>query len=330
MSDVAEIAGVSIMTVSRALNGNVKVSPDLRARVLEAVKRLNYQPNEVARSLRDRRSRQIGIIVPYLFDPFFAVCAHAISMIAKQNSYSVVLSTSNEDPRTEYDEVRQMLRRNVEGVVVIPAASARRERVSMLGRPELLNLPIVLADRPAEGRSFDSVLVDNFGGAQRGTEHLLALGHRQIVFLGVEQHLYTLETRYEGYCAAMSKAGLKPRKALLAALPNDSATTVRNLLAGRRPPTAMFCGNNLLTRGLLHGLKALGLAPPSPLALVGFDDFETAGLMNPGITVISQPVEEIGRRAAEILFNRLGVKVPETRQYVVLPTELVVRGSCGA
>ena len=330
MSDVAKLAGVSTMTVSRALNGNVKVSHDLRDRVLAAVKTLNYQPNELARSLREMRSRQIGVIVPYLYDPFFAICSHAVSEVAKKYGYSVVLSTSNEDPHVEYEEVRHMMRRNVEGMIVFPAASAPRESDSLLLRPEFQQVALTVVDRPADGGLFDSVLVDNVGGAKRGTQHLLSLGHKAIGFLGVAQHLYTLEMRYEGYCSAMRDAGLKPVRARLSGLPDDATATLRQLLARKHPLTAMLCGNNLLTRSLLHGLKTLGLSPPRPLALVGFDDFETADLMSPAVTVIRQPVQEMGRCAAETLFARLHGSQERVAHHVVLPTELVVRGSCGA
>lgn len=328
MSDVARLARVSSMTVSRVLTGNEKVSPELRDRVLAAVADLKYRPNELARSLRDRRSRQIGVIVPYLFDPFFAICAHAVSEVAKSHSYSVVLSTSNEDSRTEYDEVCKMLRRNVEGMVIIPAAGSTPGDSPLL-RPEVRQCHIIMADRPVDRRSFDTVLVDNVGGAQRGTEHLLSLGHKRIAFVSFEQNMYTLQARYEGYQTAMLAAGLRPVRVSFSAASDDFATHVRKLLAARYPPTAVLCGNNLITRHLLHGLKASGFVPPTPLAVVGFDDFETADLLEPGITVIRQPVEEIGRQAAEILFERLAGKHPQKKREVVLDVDLVLRGSCG-
>src|SRR5579875_890322 len=121
MSDVAKLAGVSTMTVSRVLNGSANVTDEPRQKVFAAIEKLRYQPNELARSLREQRSRQIGVLVPYLYDPFFATCAHVISTVAKQHAYSVVLSTTNEDPATEYDEASRMQRRNVEGLIVIPS-----------------------------------------------------------------------------------------------------------------------------------------------------------------------------------------------------------------
>ena len=201
MSDVAKLAGVSTMTVSRVLNGNANVTDAPRQRVFAAIEKLSYQRNELARSLREQRTRQIGVIVPYLFDPFFSTCAHIISTVAKQNSYSVVLSTSNEDPQTEFEEASRMLRRNVEGLIVIP--SHLRTGDSLLLAREFDRMPIVTLDRPVEGSGFDSLLVENEKGAHMGTEHLLAFGHKRIVYLGLTDDLYTMCMRHRGYEQAM-------------------------------------------------------------------------------------------------------------------------------
>jgi LacI family transcriptional regulator len=313
MSDVAELAGVSIMTVSRCLSGNTNVSLETRQRVLAAVAQLRYQRNEVARSLREQRSRQIGIVVPYLFDPFFAICAHAISSVAKQHSYSVVLATSNEDPQAEFEEASRMVRRNVDGLILIPAHNVFDSSL-MLAR-EFEGLPIVTLDRPIDGSQFDSLLVDNEFGAELATKHLIALGHRRIAYIGLSNNLFT---------------GLPSKVVIVAGELESSHMRVRALLSERQPPTAFFCGNNLVTRHVLHSLNSLGIHPPSPVALVGFDDFETADLIRPGITVVRQPVELLGRAAAEVLFSRLsGANRTPSGKRTILPVELLVRGSCG-
>ena len=330
MTDVAKLAGVSAMTVSRVLNEHRSVSQETRQRVNAAIKQLRYQPNELARSLRDQRSRQIGVLVPYLFDPFFAICGHAISTVAKQHAYSVVLSTSNEDPETEFHEASRMLRRNVEGLIVIPAGTYGTR--SRLMEQPFERLPIVTLDRPVEGARFPSVLVQNELGARLGTEHLLRLGQRRIAYLGTSSDLYTMSTRQHGYRAAMAEAGLQPEIALLSGVLEDAMGTLRQLLSQDSPATALFCANNLVTQHALHALQRMGLHPPHPVALVGFDDFSTADLMRPGITVIRQPIEQSARRAAEILFEQLvgGHRPPPKGTRITLPVELVIRGSCGA
>ncbi len=330
MVDVAKLAGVSTMTVSRVLNEGPNVTAAMRQRVFAAVEQLRYQPNELARSLRRQRSRQIGVVLPYLSDPFFATCAHVISTVAKEHSYSIVLSTTNEDPEAELIEASRMLRRNVEGLILIPANTG--------GHPSLLlshgfdQLPIVTLDRPIPGSRFDSLLVENEQGAMLGTQHLIALGHKRIVFVGLTDELYTMRMRHAGYDAAMAAAGLSPRAITLSGDLQEAHAAMEALMkTGRKPPTALFCANNLTTRQVLHGLQGVGLHPPDPVALVGFDDFEIADLLRPGITVVRQPTEQLGRTAADVLFGRLQSKGRgKAGKAMVLPVELIVRGSCGA
>ncbi|MGA8940413.1 MAG: LacI family DNA-binding transcriptional regulator [Acidobacteriaceae bacterium] len=329
MIDVAKLAGVSTMTVSRVLNDTPHVSEGMRQRVFAAIEQLRYQPNELARSLRKQRSRQIGVLVPNLSDPFFATCAHMISTVAKKHSYSVVLSTSNEDQQAEFEEANRMLRRNVEGLIVIPANLG--SNVSLLLAHEFERLPIVTLDRPIAGSRFDSLLVENELGAQLGTRHLISLGHKRIAFLGLSDDVYTMKMRHAGYNAAMLAGNLTPQSAVLTGELEDTRKVLRELLAPKRSPTALFCANNLTTRQVLYALQDMGIHPPDKIALVGFDDFEMADLMRPGTTVVRQPTELLGRTAAEVLFERLNGSHPlKPGKERVLPTELIIRGSCGA
>ena len=327
MTDVAELAGVSNMTVSRVLNNSSHVSEEARSRVLAAVEQLQYRRNEVARSLREQTSRQIGILVPNISDPFFATCAHGIGLVAKKHSYSVVLSTSDEDAATEYDEASRMVRRNVDGLVLIPTLSARGK--SRLMEAEFEGLPIVTVDRPVDGSEFDGVMVENREGSRLGTDHLIGLGHKEILFISLERRLYTMRMREQGYKEAMQAAKLRSRVLMV---PETAAVTLSGLkaeLERKNAPTAVLCANNLITRNVLHSLHAMGKLPPEDLALVGFDDFDTADLMRPGITVVRQPVDVMGRVAGELLFSRIGGETSKARK-MVYPVELVVRGSCGA
>jgi LacI family transcriptional regulator len=329
MSDVAKLAHVSTMTVSRVLNDSASVAEETRLRVLDAVEKLQYQRNEVARSLREQTSRQIGILIPNLYDPFFATCAHAISVVVKEHSYSMVLSTTDEDPRTEYEQANSMLRRGIDGLVVIPTAAMKGS--PSLRDAEFEHIPIVALDRPVEGSQYDRVLVQNKLGAQLGVEHLIDIGHKHIAFFGLAGPLYTMRMRQQGYRDAMTAAGLRPDIILVSDVLRDAQTALREALASRHPPTALFSANNLISRHLLHSLQALGLHPPNPIAMVGFDDFESADLLRPGITVVRQPAESMGRLAGELLFARLakgGLDAPTKK--MMLSVELIIRGSCGA
>ncbi len=330
MSDVAKLAGVSTMTVSRVLNENANVLEETRQRVFAAVEKLGYQRNELARSLRERRSRQIGILVPNLCDPFFAISAQAINRVARDNDYSVSIATTEEDAELEFEEASRMVRRSVEGLVVIPVDVKGNSR---LLSPEIQALPVVTIDRPASGagRNVDTFLVENKQGAMDGTNHLLSLGHKRVACIALSRRLYTMRQRISGYEAAVEAAGLKPKVIIVPETAEGTLEELRAVMSERYAPTALFCANNLTTRQTLHALQALDLHSPSPVALVGFDDFETADLLRPGVTVVSQPFESMARQAAETLFARLAETDQQPKgKRVVLPVELIIRGSCGA
>ncbi len=327
MRDVAELAGVGTMTVSRVINGNLHVTEATRKRVFDAIERLKYRPNQIARSLREQRSRQIGIIVPNLHDPFFAVCAQAVSLVARQHEYSVNLAMSYEDPETEYSEAILMLHRHVEGLILIPSAGSDPR----LSGAEFKVIPMVTLDRPLTMLRCDSVVVQNKEGARLAVEHLIGHGHRSIAFLSLSPDLYTMRVRYEGYRQAMIKAGLSLEVRYGNSTQEEMTATLASLLHQPNPPTALFCSNNLTTRHALHGLSALDVKVPGAISVVGFDDFETADLIKPAVTVVRQPVTEMGRIGADLLFSRLEAEDRFTAAtQVVLPIELIVRQSCGA
>ena len=314
------------MTVSRVLNGNAKVSAENRDRVLSAIRALNYVPNQVARSLRQQRASQVGIIVPNIRDPFFAICSDAIGSVAKQHDYSVVLATSDENAETEFKEATRLLRRSVDGLIVTPAARG----LSHLADDAFRDLPIVAVDRPVPGGGVDCVLVRNELGSHLGTKHLIEHRHRRVVHLSLSADLYTMQRRTRGYRKAMEEAGLQPEVAIPKSQ-EQLLQTVKSMVHGRRPATAFFCGNNVLSCGLFHALSALQLAIPDDVAVIGFDDFDTADILRPAMTVVRQPIEEIGRVAAQMLFKRLQADStsPDRARRHVLPVELVIRNSCG-
>jgi LacI family transcriptional regulator len=326
MSDVAELAGVATMTVSRVLNDSAPVNEETRDRVHQAIRQLNYQPNPVARALRQAKSKSIGIIVPNFFDPFFAACAHAISLVAKKYQYSVSVTTSDEDAGMEFIEANRMVLNHVEGLVVIPAAVGK----SRLDCPEFYSTHIVMLDRPVKGHRFNSVLVENQRGATMAVKHLIEHGHKRIGYLGLSDKLYTLNARHEGYSNAMREAGLDPSQHFTCSTVEETTAVIQKELTGRRPATAFFMGNNQVMRHALHAFSRLNVRVPDDVAIAGFDDFEMADIFNPGITVVRQPSLELGRVAAELLFARLAQKdVSLSGQKIILPVDLIVRESCG-
>jgi LacI family transcriptional regulator len=326
MSDVARLAGVGTMTVSRVLSGTVRVSAETTQRVQTAIEQLKYRPNVLARAFRGQRSHSIGLIIPYLYDPFFASCAHAVTTVAREHGYSVIITTSNEDPETEYAEADEMLQRHVDGLLVIPASI----RHSRLTRTLFGKTPVVAFDRPVPDPSIDTVLVQNTVGSRRITEHLIEHGHRHITYIALSRSLFTINARYAGYRRAMLDAGFEP----CAVFDCESEEVVEQILKAKRasdtPPTAVVTSNTLVTRYVLGAVARLGLRIPNDLAFAGFDDFDLAEFTSPPLTVVRQPAQEMGRVAANLLFDRIARgETPNTGNRIVLPVEIVLRRSCG-
>jgi len=326
MTDVARLAGVGTMTVSRVLSGTVPVSEAAAQRVLTAIEQLSYKPNELARAFRGQRSRTIGLIIPYLYDPFFANCAHAVTTVAKDKGYSVIITTSDEDPETEFAEAEQMLRRHVDGLVVIPS----KFRQTRLTRALFGRTPVVVFDRPVADEPFDMVLVQNTAGAHKMVQHLIEHGHKRVAFMGLSRSLFTINARFLGYRKAVQEAGLKEDAFFGCQSIEETLRALEERWSGPNRPTAIFASNTLATRYVLSALVHLGARIPADVAFAGFDDFDMAEFTSPALTVVRQPAQEMGRVATNLLFDRIERgEIPETGNRIVLPVEIVLRRSCG-
>lgn len=325
LRDVAREADVSIKTVSRVVNGEREVSTETAARVAEVLSRLGYQPNELARSLRGQRSRTVGLMIADISNPFYSSCAKAVEEVARDRGYTVVLCASSEDAGIEREYVELLARRRVDGLLLVPAADGHE----YLRALQAAGTPVVALDRPVEGLATDLVLVQNRAGTRKAIEHLVGHGHRRIAFIGAERHLYTTRKRLEGYREAMTRAGFAELSRTDAPNAASAAEAMAGLLEIPEPPTAIFSMNNLITVGALRALERAGLRAPEDMAFAGFDDFELASVLRPRLTLVRQPAYELGRRAAELLFDRLEGRQPAEFRRFVLPTELVIRESCG-
>ena len=323
MRDVATAADVSIKTVSRVVNGEPGVSAVTAARVGAAIAHLGFARNDVAHSLRSGRAGALGLIIEDVANPFYSAIARAVEDAASERGHILITGSCEEDPTRERRLAVRLLRRLVDALLIVPAGPDHRYLL-----PELsIDTPIVFLDRPSRGVAADTVLLDNLGGARAGVEHLLGQGHERIAFIGDSSELYTARERLAGYRAALADAGREARGELIRAGSHDAAHAAHSaqmLLAlppGRRP-TAMLCANNRNTIGVLRALRNA----PSPIALVGFDDFELADMLATPVTVVRHSPEEMGRIAAELAYRRLGgyAGAPEHR---TIPCELVIRGS---
>jgi LacI family transcriptional regulator len=323
MRDVARTADVSVKTVSRVVNGEPGVREDTAARVDAAIARLGFARNDVARSLRSGRAGALGLVIEDVANPFYSAIARAVEDAAHARGHILITGSCEEDPTRERQLVLRLLRRLVDALLIVPAGQDHRYLL-----PELrAHMPIVFLDRPPRGVETDTVLLDNFGGARAGVEHLLSQGHERIAFVGDSPQLYTAAERLAGYRTALADARVEERDELVRAGSHDAAhaeRVVRTLLAlpPERRPTALFTSNNRNTIGALRALAET----PRPVALVGFDDFELADMLATPVTVVRHAPEEMGRLAAELAYGRLdhdGHR-PERR---TIPCELVIRGS---
>jgi LacI family transcriptional regulator len=326
MRHVAELAGVSLKTVSRVINAEPGVAEATATRVAEAIERLGFQRNDLARSLRQGvTSATLGLIIEDVANPFYSAIAQAVEAIARTRGFMVITGSCEEDPERERELVRMLLRRRVDGLLLVPAARVRDH--SWLARELGTATPIVFLDRPPHGMDADTVVLDNRGGARAAVEHLLAQGHRRIAYVADPGELFTAAERLAGYRAAMAAAGVLASEELVRLGTHDAGqaeAVVRELLAlppGRRP-TAIFTGNNRHTVGALRALRGL----EQEIALVGFDDFELAELLAVPTTVVRHDSQRMGAEAARLVFARLDGDSDPPRRLVV-PTELVPRGS---
>ncbi|WP_156724632.1 LacI family DNA-binding transcriptional regulator [Streptomyces apocyni] len=327
MKDVAGRAGVGLKTVSRVVNGEPGVTPDTERRVQEAIDALGFRRNDSARVLRKGRTASIGLVLEDLADPFYGPLSRAVEEVARAHGALLINGSSAEDPDRERELVLALCARRVDGLVVIPASGDHRYLA-----PEMAaGIATVFVDRPPGQIDADVVLSDSFGGARDGVAHLIAHGHRRIGFIGDQPRIHTATERLRGYRAAMADAGLPVHDAWVS-LGSTAPTRVRaaaeTMLGGAEPVTAVFAGNNRVTVTVVRVLASpASLASPArPVALVGFDDFELADLLRPGVTVIAQDAARLGRAAAGRLFARLDgdAGAPE---HTVLPTRLIARGS---
>ncbi|WP_107097204.1 LacI family DNA-binding transcriptional regulator [Streptomyces sp. NBRC 110028] len=323
MKDVATRAGVGLKTVSRVVNGEPGVTPDTEHRVQEAITALGFRRNDSARILRKGRTASVGLVLEDLADPFYGPLSRAVEEVARAHGALLINGSSAEDPVREQELVLALCARRVDGLVIIPAGDDHRYLA-----PELAaGVATVFVDRPAGRIDADAVLSDSFGGARDAVAHLIAHGHRRIGFLGDQPGIHTAAERLRGYHAAMAAAGLPVHDGWLSLGPTDPERVrgaAAAMLDAAEPVTALFAGNNRVTVTVVRVLTERAAA--APVALVGFDDFELADLLSPGITVVAQDAGRLGRTAADLLFRRLDGGGGEPRR-VVLPTRLIARGS---
>ena len=321
MVDVAKRAGVSLKTVSRVVNDEPAVAPELTERVLAAIAALGFRRNNIARNLRSPSvNATVGLLIEEIGNPFYAAITSVVAEVAAAHNCLLITASSEEDPERERALLLDLASRRVDGLLVVPAGYDH----SFLRREIDMGTPAVFLDRPPGHLLADTVMLDNQGGSRAGLRRLIEAGHRRIGVLLDSLAVYTMHERLAGAQVEFAAAGLPYDEALIkdsVKSPEDAGRVIASMLELADPPTAFFCTNNRLTVGALQELYRRG----SDAALLGFDDFELSHLMPRPLTVIAYDPKDLGRLAADRLFERIegDQSWPTT---TIVPTQLVERG----
>lgn len=328
IKQVAREAGVSIATVSRVLNDKGPVLAQTRRRILKVAARLRYVPHGGARSLITRTTSTIGVLLPDIYGEFFSELIRGLDRASRRRGFHLLVSSSHGD-RAEFEEVLRATRGRVDGLIVMtPDVDAKALRDNL---PE--GLPLVALSSPVGLGPFDTIAIDNRGGAEAMVRHLAALGHRRIAFVKGPPGNHDARERLAGYRAAL--ASLRLRRSTDLEHEGDFTEEAghaagRRILAGRHVPDAIFCANDTMAIGVLSALREAGANVPGDVALGGFDDVPLARFTAPPLTTVRVPILEMGIRAMERLFAAIdGTPPAKRRRHETLETALVVRESCG-
>lgn len=324
MIDVAREARVGIMSVSRVINNHPSVKESTRAKVLRAIARTGYQPNDAARILKGRAARAIALAVPDLSD-FYASCFHAVQSVASQHDYQTLVIATGKSASVEQQQLDALVPQRAAGLVLVTAGAPR----DCLQRLVQRGVPIVALDRPLEGLTTDAVLVENRNGAAEGVTHLVAHGHKRIACVGFDTGSHTVGERIKGYKKALRGAGLEPMLYTHVRTQDEMNALVAQWKCTAKHPSAVFSLKRISTVQLVQALHQQKMRVPQDLAVVGFDDFELAEVLGTPLTVVRQSPADLARAAAELLFKRIqsGQEAPAAK--MLFPAELVIRRSCG-
>jgi LacI family transcriptional regulator len=324
--DVAALAGVGIKTVSRVINNEANVSPQMQERVQHAISALNFKPHQGAGALRrgDRKTLTLGLLIDAVDNPFSASLNRAVESVASTRHTAVFAASFNDDADRERELVDAFTRRRVDGLILTTITAEH----GYLQSEREQGMPIVFVDRPPVGLAVDAVLSNNYEAAYQATRHLIEHGHRRIAHLGDELAISTARERRRGFVDAMVGAGLTDQLAQRN-LDNlrseqEAYAAVQRVLQLPSPPTALFTSQNVITIGAIRALHHLGRQ--HDVALLGFDDLTLADTLSPGVTVMAQDPTQMGTIAAERLFARLDGD-RSAAATIVVPARLIVRGS---
>lgn len=325
--DVAARAGVGISTVSRVINGTGYVSEETRAKVLKAMEELNFHPNDIARSLKRRKTRSLGLAITDISNPFFGEVAHAVEVAARSLGYSVLFASTGPEAPQEADCIDLFLEKRVDGIIWF----SPRNRAKLKEVTEKRKVPVVIITPEPGDREHHTVYINDARGAYEAVCHLLRLGHRRIGYIAEPDEPGVSQERMRGYRWALEEFGLEPDPSLIVrgTFREGSGSQAVDYFFREldKAPTAIFAANDLMAIEAMSRLRSMGLDVPKDVAVVGFDDIKMAALAGIDLTTVAQPKQEMGREAALMLIE--AIADPSKVRRVVFTPYLVIRKSCG-
>lgn len=328
IKDIAKALNLSTSTVSRALRGSYEINVETKKLVLEYAEKMNYQPNPIALSLKENRSKAIGVIVPEIANNFFSQAINGIEAVAYNRGYHVVIFQSHESYERERSNIQHLLGRKVDGVLI--SLSGQTTDVGHLQEIQNRGVPIVIFDRISNDIVSDKVIADNFQGAFEATEHLILSGRKRVAHITSPSLLYTTNERLEGYKAALAKHGIPFDDKLVrycGFAPEEARQVIFELLDSQKPD-AIFTASDRLALDCFAAVKEKGIRIPEEVAFIGFTNLGVAHLLDPPLSTVVQPAFEIGKTAAEILLDTIENKRSTASiKTVMITTQLNLRDS---
>ena len=332
IKDIAKALGLSTSTISRALRDSHEISEETKKLVLECAEKLNYRPNPIALSLKEKRSRSIGVIVCEIANNFFSQVINGIESVAYEKGYNVIIAQSHESYDREVLDLQFLASRSVDGLLI--SVSTETTDISHLKSLHDRGLPIVFFDRTLEGLNTHTVTADNFNGAYQATEHLIKNGYKKIAALANSEFLSITNERLAGYKAALKDNNIEVKNSYIqhcfygGMVFSEVEEAINKLFTQKQKPDAIFATSDKLTLGCLKTLHRRGLTIPDDIALAGFSNTDIAELLLPSLTIVRQPAYEIGKAAIELLLQQIESKRPvkDFEKRILLP-ELIIGDS---
>ncbi|MBI2284849.1 MAG: LacI family DNA-binding transcriptional regulator [Bacteroidetes bacterium] len=332
IKDIAKALGLSTSTVSRALRDSYEISPETKKKVLEYSEKINYRPNPIALSLKEKRSRSIGIIVCEIANSFFSQTINGIESIAYDKGYNVIIAQSHESYEREVLNVQYLASRSIDGLLV--SVSSETQDLEHLRHLHERGFPIVFFDRVVNEMQTHKVIVDNFKGAYDATRHLVESGYKNIAALAGSEYLSITKERLDGYRKALEDSGLSYREDQVqyclhgGMLYDEVENSLNNLLTQPGKPDAILASADKLTTNCMRYFKKRKIRIPDDVALIGFSNLDLTDLLSPSLSVVRQPAFEMGQLSTELLIQQIESKRPvQSFEHRILPPQLFIRES---